>query len=202
VSLYRLYGLILFGLFLPLAADAAPLPTNMDLVFATLEQTVDQALLEMGNLEPGSPAGFLVQPQTKHAANWMVDHILAARLLARGFAVSLDSTAAEPGNRRLEYRILDLGINGRAGLRGGKIDRQSRATLAFTLSQGDTLRWQGEFQAVKRDRIPRPRVDLLGNAAYSFAQTKLEEKNWSTFVEPMIISTVLGGLIYLFFSNR
>lgn len=189
-------------LILSIASGAAASPTNMDLLTETLEQVVEQALSEMEVPEIAPQASLLIQPQTKHAANWMVDHILADRLLARGFAVTFDSTTVQADQVRLAYRILDLGITGRSGLRGGQIDRQSRVTLALSLSRDNALHWQDEFREVKADRIPKGRLDLLENASYSFAKTELEEQSWSKFVEPIIISTVLGGLIYLFFSNR
>ncbi len=203
MSFSCLFRHVLVGLLiLSIASGAAASPTNMDLLTETLEQVVEQALSEMEAPEIAAQASLLIQSQTKHAANWMVDHILADRLLARGFAVTFDSTAVQPDQVRLAYRILDLGITGRGGLRSGQIDRQSRVTLALSLSWDNALHWQDEFRKVKADRIPKGRLDLLENASYSFAKTELEEQSWSKFVEPIIISTVLGGLIYLFFSNR
>ena len=195
---YALVGLLI----LSVPSGAATLPTNMDLLTETLEQVVEQALSEMEAPEIAPQTLLLVQPQTRHAANWMVDHILADRLLVRGFAVTFDCIAGQPHLVRLAYRILDLGIIGRSGLRGGQIDRQSRVSLALSLSRDDALHWQDEFGAVKADRIPKNRIDLLENESYSFAKTDLEEQSWSQFVEPIIVSTVLGGLIYLFFSDR
>lgn len=186
----------------PSMAIAMLLPTNMDLIVATLEQAADQALAAIDSLDRISPGAVLIQPQTQHEANWLVDHVLAERLLARGFAVTLDSARVQKGSPCLAYRILDLKVSGRTGLRGNKVERQSHAILAFALSQGDILQWQGEFVAQQGDRIPNNRIDLLGNAAYPFARLQLERKSWSRFVEPIIVSTVMGGLIYLFFSNR
>lgn len=205
-SLYRFFRLLPRGfLFLFIVSGAAGgelLPTNMDLLVKTLEQAVEGGLAEMDTPVEIPRGALLVEPQTQHAANWLVDHILAERLLARGFAVRLDSAAGPQDGMRLSYRILDLGITGQSGLLGGQIARQSRATLSFSLSQGDSLRWQAKFPARQQDQIPKDRADLLENDAYSFAKTDLETQTWSQFVEPVIVSTVLGGLIYLFFSNR
>jgi len=193
---------LVFFLILPAAGAGAPLSTNVDLIVATLEQAVDEALAEMDIPEDAPNPSLLIGPQTQHAANWLVDHILTERLLARGFTVTLDSTAVEPGSLQLTYRILDLGITGQARLRGGQVDRRSRVTLAFSLSQEATLHWQDEVTKVSQDRVPKDRLDLLQNPSYSFAEIDLEVQSWSEFVEPIIVSTVLGGLIYLFFSNR
>jgi len=203
VSFNRLFrcALIFFSA-LTTVVGAAPLPTNMDLITATVERAVERALAEMNVPEPLSAGTLLVHSQTKDPANWLLDHVLVERLLNRGFAVTLDSTTVQPGAMRLAFRILDLGVHGHAGLLGGSIKRQSRVSLAFSLSQGDTLRWQEEFSEQQTDHVPKSRLDLLENASYSFAKTDIESKSWGKFVEPAIVSTVLGGLIYLFFSNR
>ena len=84
---YHWLPALLLGLAAP--APAVPVLTNMDLVVGTVEQAVDQAL---GQLETQAVARdhlLLVAPQGKHAATWLVDHLLAEGLLARGFAVTL-----------------------------------------------------------------------------------------------------------------
>ena len=40
-------------------------------------------------------APLLLVPQSKHDANWMVEHLLSSKLLDRGFNVTLDSTAKQ-----------------------------------------------------------------------------------------------------------
>ena len=187
---------------------ATPLPTNMDLVVDTIEAVVEQALSTMDvpadRLEGTGP--LMIENQSSHDANWVVDHILAERLLARGFKVALDTLAQRPGSARLTYRILDLGITGQSGLLSKKVQRQSRATLSLRLSHGggeaETLDWQSEETVMRSDSIPKDKVEFLQIDAYDFAKTDLEEQTWGKFVEPVIVTTVLGGLVYLFFSNR
>ena len=199
----RLFRCALIPFFaLTAAVCAAPLPTNMDLVTETVERAVERALTEMDAPEQLSASTLLIQSQTKHAANWLLEHVLVEQLLSRGFVVTLDSTSVQPDGMRLAFRILDLGVHGQAGLLGGSIERQSRVVLAFNLSQDDILRWQGEFPAQQTDRDPKRRLDQLEHPTYSFAKTEIESQSWGKFVEPVIVSTVLGGLIYLFFSNR
>ncbi|MFA6108330.1 MAG: hypothetical protein WDA75_06130 [Candidatus Latescibacterota bacterium] len=199
----RLAGLALALLLaLPARVRSEEPPTNLDLVVAAVERAADDALAKAPELAPRSAGAVVVAPQAPHAANWVLDHVLSERLLARGFAVTLDSTSTTRGSARLAYRILDLGVSGRSGLGGSTVERRARASLAFSLSRGDSLQWQQESGAVLRDRVPRNRLELLGNAAYPFTKAELEERSFGRFVEPFIVSTVLGGLIYLFFANR
>ncbi len=185
---------------------AAPLSTNMDMVAETLDQAAAQALAKLQALQAGIPwnGPLLIQAQSAHSANWMADHILCERLLQSGFEVVLDSTSTPSESMRLSYRVVDLGIVGHSGLRGGEVRRQSRATLALRLSdrRREVLYWQCEETVQRQDRIPKNKVEFLQHTDYDFARTEIEEQSWSKFVEPVIVSTVLGGLVYLFFSHR
>ena len=186
------------------AAAADPFPTNMDLLVETVTSAIEEGLAQMSMPEDTGGAHLLVIPQSKHDANWMVDHLLAERLLGRGFNVTLDSTTKQLSHMRLSYRVLDLGVTGRSGLRGSHVERQGRVTLALQLSDAasDVVHWQDEITRTLRDQVPKQRIELLQHDRFKFAKTELEEQTWGKFVEPVIVSTVLGGLIYLFFSNR
>lgn len=186
-------------------AFSSPLPTNMDMVTAALEEAVEQGLAAMKTPDTTTWEGaLLVMSQAKHDANWLVDHLLSERLLARGFEVSLDSAQAAPGSVLLSYRILELGVKGKAGLVSSQVERQSHVTLALQLSEADgqTLYWQDEKTVFQVNYAPKNKLEFLQTTSFGFAETDLEEQTWGKFVEPVIISTVLGGLIYLFFSNR
>ena len=186
------------------AAVAIPFPTNMDLLVETVASAVNESLGRIEMPADAASAPLLIVAQSKHDANWMVEHLLANRLLMRGFSVTLDSTAAQSASMRLSYRVLDLGVSAYSGLRGSEVSRQGRVTLALRLSdeRDDVVHWQDEITRTQRDRIPKKQLDILQHDQFKFAQTELEEQTWSKFVEPVIVSTVLGGLIYLFFSNR
>ena len=186
------------------ASVAVPFPTNMDLLVETVASAVNESLARIEMPGDAATAPLLVVAQSKHDANWMVEHLLANRLLTRGFSVTLDSTAAQPTSMRLSYRVLDLGVSAHSGLRGSEVSRQGRVTLALRLSdeRDDVVHWQDEITLTQRDRIPKKQLAILQHDQFKFAKTELEEQTWSKFVEPVIVSTVLGGLIYLFFSNR
>jgi hypothetical protein len=200
--LYRLVALLLL---LPMGASAiTPYPSNMDVIVQAIEEAVDEALGQSEIPTDASNLPIFIAAQGKHDANWLVDHVLAHRLLERGFSVAADSNKVSSEGMRFSFRILDLGITGQSGLRGSHVDRQSRVSLALRLSResDNTVYWQDEITRLHADSIPKKQLEILQHSTYSFAQTELEEQSWSKFVEPMIVSTVLGGLIYLFFSNR
>ena len=203
-SVFRLIFLFQFFVSPCAVFSAIQFPSNMDLLVEMIEVAVDEALDEMtvGN-ETESPVIFIAD-EGKHDANWLVTHILSERLLNRGFVVALDSTVYDDSRFRLSFRILDMGIIARSGLRGKFAERQSRITITLKLNDelNHAILWQDEITRVSSDKVPKVNLDLLQHSDHKFAKTELEEQSWNKFVEPMVVSTVLGGLIYLFFSNR
>lgn len=198
----RLAALLLF---VPISSAAiVPYPSNMDALVATVEGAIDESLAGLEMSSDAGSAPVFIAAQGRHDANWLVEHVLAQRLLERGFTILADSTLVGEESMRFSFRILDLGITAQSGLRGGNADRQTRATLALRLNRESDhiVYWQDEITRLRADRIPKKQLEILQHSTYKFAQTDIEEQSWSKFVEPIVVSTVLGGLIYLFFSNR
>lgn len=185
---------------------STPVPTNMDLMVETTKAVVDDVLAEFSDGKSGlrAEAPVLIEAQSKHDANWLVEHLLIEALLERGFEVRVDTASAGQLGVRLTYRIIDLGISGWSGLMGGSVSRECRVTINIRVNglADGTLRVQHEISKRLRDRIPKNRLEVLQNSNYDFADTELEEQSWGKFIEPAIVTTLLGSLIYLFFSNR
>lgn len=198
----RLVALLLLG---PISVVAfVPYPSNMDALVATVEGAIDESLAGLEMSSETGDAPVFIAPQGRHDANWLVEHVLSQRLLERGFTIVSDSTQVGEESMRFSFRILDMGITAQSGLRGNKADRQTRATLALRLNRESDhiVYWQDEITRLRADQIPKKQLEILQHSTYKFAQTDVEEQSWSKFVEPIVVSTVLGGLIYLFFSNR
>jgi hypothetical protein len=186
------------------SAGAGELSTNIDLVVATARQAVRDGLADLDSAgeELSWHGRVLLLPQEETEENWIVEHLLLEELLSRGFEVTLDSTASGSDGAELSYRIVDLSVTGSSGILGGRIERRCRLTLALRLTSGGELRWQTEAMSEIADFVPKSRIEVLQSSSYDFADTELEEKNWGKFVEPIIVSAVLGSLIYIFFTNR
>ena len=186
------------------AAPATYIPTNIDLTVQAAEETVAECLAGLDTLhsEAAWELPILVTAQSEHDANWVVEHCLAGGLLERNFTVAVDTSAAAPEYPRLDYRIVELHLSGWSGLSGSEVWRRCRMILALRLVSAGELVWQHEATSEIRDSIPKNRLEVLENETYDFADLELEERSWGRFVEPAIVSSVLGTLVYLFFSNR
>ena len=45
-------------------------------------------------------------------------------------------------------------------------------------------------------------LGLVNSPGYPFTNPQLEEKDWSKSVEPFVVTAMISGLVYLFFSNQ
>ena len=180
------------------------IPTNIDLTVRAADVAVAKSLaaLDTVHSQLSSDLPALITAETKNDANWIVEHSLASALLKQGFEVMTDSTAAPSAAPRFTFRVADYSITGWSGLRGGEVKRRCHLTLVLRLIIGGELVWQNEADSVIHDKIPKNRLEVLQNVTYNFADLELEERSWGRFIEPAVVSSVLGTLVYLFFSSR
>lgn len=186
-----------------IAARSAPAleSSNLDLVTQTAQQAVRNALTDLQL--PKQAAGHVpdliaVTSTSSHAANWLFEHLLMEDLLSRGLEVTVDADAVT----KMSWRVIDLGIMGQSGLFGGTVTRRCRVVIRLELRQSGELIWSGDGHAEQQDKIPKGQLDALQHSRFGFAKTDMEQRTWGKYVEPLIITTILGSLVYLFFSNR
>ena len=146
---------------------------------------------------------ILIDELEQHEANWLVSHILADRLIGKGFEV-YRNVSPDGCYEKLSYRVAELVLYAKGNLRGGNVSRTARVEVAMRLTTGstDSLLWRDETSVTLRDDLPPNALQIVQNDEYSFAKFDVAEQSWNRFVQPVIVSSVLGVLVYLFFSNR
>lgn len=192
--------LLAAALLLPAGRAGALGASNLELVSRTAAQAVQKAV--SGLDAAGYGEGFervSVLPAARHDANWLFEHLLLEELLTRGLAVTADTSAAAA---HLSYRVIEVAVTGRSGLLTNNVTRRCRVGLQLDLDMGGERLWSGEGRAGLRDRIPKGELDALQQSRFDFAKTEMEKRTWGKYVEPAIVSSVLGSLVYLFYSNR
>ena len=186
-------------LLLPAGRSGALGPSNLDLVSRAATRAVQEAVAGLDTAGRGE--GFekvSLLPAAKDDANWLFEHLLVEELLTRGLAVTSDTSAAA----RLSYRVIEVAVTGRSGLLTNTVTRRCRVGVQLDLDMGGERLWSGEGRAGLRDRIPKGELEALQQSRFGFAETELEKRTWGKYVEPAIVSSVLGSLVYLFYTNR
>ena len=152
-----------------------------------------------------------------------VFNVLTGMLTARGVKVHdrlgqagvVDSTGAVVKNKArgdelwLEFEILDFDLEYtkiyRKFLIGGKkVKRRADVTLLAKLvdSSDGLVLWQGEASKTYSDQFPYSRIDEVEAGLHEFSKPPREGRSWGKVIEPIAVSAIIVGLIYLFFSNQ
>jgi len=187
--------------------EAERIPTNMDVLEEAARRAIRGGIREVGGSGKEGHS-VILSAAHEHEGNEFVESLLLDELTEQGFRVYLDSTGAEAPTARLSYRIIALQVSypgqHRRGLFGDRVvERLAQAELSFEISDAS-----GEIVSLKqnrgqvRDRFPADRLSTVEHASYSFARNTLDRKSWTRFLEPVIVSAVVGMLLWILYSNR
>lgn len=191
-----------------LAVDPAPLRvegalTNLGLVHA---MAADVAAAVLTDFAGQIGERFQAQAESEHSGNGILALALEQAARERGLAVvepALDVPV------RLDYRILELrvaytGVDRSAFWTSRDVERHGGCVLAARLvdtASGATLATT-QREVVMADRFDYALLDLVRSESYGFTQPELSERDWSKSAEPFVVTGMIAGLIYLFFSNQ
>jgi len=109
----------------------------------------------------------------------------------------------------LEYRIVDLSMaysgGGRKLVVGSRtIDRVMEASVHARLLDGTTreILWVGSGDAREMDRIPGSALRDVEAGGYPCDPPALGSGGLGRFVEPAVVTAIVAGLVYLFYTNQ
>jgi hypothetical protein len=196
----------------PVSAKDGARPTNIELV----EQAVAIAADSM-RLAPPVEADAVISIEMSNAtdAAWLVENILKEKVIGAGWnlkvrADSTDSTtAATQAGFVLRVRIVDLGlIYGKSWRRylvvGKRVERIARASMFYDLenrAQSEVIS-SSNVNGEVRDVVPASLLPSLADPKYGFASPALDKSQWDRYVEGGLVLTIVGVLVYLFYSNK
>ncbi len=107
------------------------------------------------------------------------------------------------------YQIISYSIKypdiGRSYWVGAKeVERLAEVGIFAKLLDSATgeIVWVGESQKKYEDRIAYSLLERVEDPAHDFTMPVRDEIRWGRFVEPVIVTGIVVGLVYLFFSNQ
>jgi hypothetical protein len=62
--------------------------------------------------------------------------------------------------------------------------------------------WFGEAQRERRDEFDYGDAARVEEGSYQFARPVMPSGGWGRYAEPVFVTGIIVGLIYLFFSNQ
>ncbi len=202
--------------------------TNVELAEESIRGAVVAALATF----PQGHGAARVVPLGKSDVNSLVEAILVEEMSARGFAVEVppsgeadviaqavgesDTSAvddpAAAGDARgalLFFRVKDFtfryaDIYRRFVFGPKRVRRLSRVELHLRLTDagGQAIVWSENGSHSAADIVPYGLVDALESKSYAFAKPEREPGTLARLYEPLIVAGIVGGLVFLFYSNQ
>jgi hypothetical protein len=118
-------------------------------------------------------------------------------------------TSDDPGKLVLTFQNIAFGIAYpdvyRSHLVGGKhVKRRADVRVHATLTEGQTGRvlWVGEAARDREDEFDFDDSARVEQGLYQFSRPVLPGSSWGKIAEPVFVTGIIVGLIYLFFSNQ
>lgn len=109
----------------------------------------------------------------------------------------------------LRYRVLHFAIsypkNYRTSPLGSrKVQRRVSVSLVASLLRGarENVVWVGDGSSERLDTVPAGKLSLLEGTDFPFTQPVLETRGLGRLVEPALVSGIVLGLVYLFYTNQ
>lgn len=200
-----LAGLAVALMICPARAEE-PAPTNLDLMTRLGNQVVAEII---GEIEPEVRGVRLRIVPSANTEEYVVLEDVFTRLLEeRG----IDTVYREPEEGdslyELDYRVPVFRLSYpkvyRSHLIGGKkVKREAnlRVHAKLIADDGDVL-WIGDSSAEFSDQFPHGDLSRIQEGSYEFVNPEMPGSGWGKLVEPVLVSAIIVGMVYLFFSNQ
>ena len=204
------------------AARAADVPTNLDLMSNMATQVVEELLANLPSHVTGDQV--MLSPYGQGERYQFLTNQFSIVLSGRGYKVSASNVADSVSSAatqsysggqtnargyKLIYQALDFRLMYpkayRAYLIGGKrVKREADIrVLAKVVDETDgSIVWMGEASRSHSDNFSVGDIDEVEAGLYRFTKPERPETNWGKIVEPVVVTGIIVGLIYLFFSNQ
>lgn len=190
----------------PAICDHELVPTNLDLMTGMTSEIAgelyDQFAAELGG------RGVKLKPFANDERYQFLSNIFMSILSDRGLKVYQSNATGDLFT--VEYQAITFDLSYPRVYRswlffGGKrVERRTGVTILATVYDQATgsVVWVGQGTRETVDEFAHGDVDRIEEGTFEFARPGLPTSGWSKLVEPIFVSGIVVGLIYLFFSNQ
>ena len=199
------------------AADNATVKSNLDLVSDLSNQVANDLISDFQSQLDRDPAVWLI-PFGEGEIYVFLANELTAALSARKIRsyppgpLSKPDSAGAGLNRRpmkLEFQALEFNLAYlkvfRSYLIGGKqVSRRADVKVYARLLDpvDESVVWVGEASRSHKDQFPYSVRSEVEEGLFEFTKPQITPPNWGRIIEPVAVSGIIVGLVYLFYSNQ
>jgi hypothetical protein len=173
-----------------------------------LRQTIKEVLEDCLKEAPIDSQIVWIKEEGENPSAWIVSEEIVSFLSKRGpVGIGREEEGRSP-SPILSYRVIKLNLEypeiKRKKLFGKSlVKREAQVGLSFNLtdSEGKVL-WNNRGERKNSDLLRKEELLSLNNRQYLFLCPEIPQSTWGKYLEPAVVTVVVGGLIYLFFANR
>lgn len=190
-----------------------PVPSNLQLMTDMTRDAAREIVERAGAALNGRPVRL--RPFGTGEEYQLITNVITEVLTGRGietFPAPVAGRPASPQNTNalvLEYQALEFNLGYskvyRSHLIGGKkVKREGAVRILTTVIDGDggSVLWVGDAGRDHQDQFSFGDVDRIEQGTFAFTQPAIPSSGWTKVVEPVFVTGIVVGLIYLFFSNQ
>jgi hypothetical protein len=193
-----------------------PVISNVDLMSRLTGETVEEILAKLsGEISTGD---ITLVPYTVDERYDFLDNVFTRVLTSSGYRVLVPGSPAaggqaganrSPGGYVIEYQATEFSLAYpkiyRSYLIGGRrVKRSADVTLLARVidPSSDSVVWLGEARRSHEDQFSYGQLPDVEAGVFEFSKPPRKSTPWGKVAEPVMVSGIIVGLIYLFFSNQ
>ena len=149
-----------------------------------------------------------IKEEGENPSAWIVEEEIVSYLQKRGPVGLEREERIKEDDLVLGFRIIRLSleypeVKTKKLLGKSWVKRESEVALSFNLcdSQGRVL-WSKRGEGENSDLVRIDELTDLNNKQYPYLSPEIPESSWGKYIEPAVVTVVVGALVYLFFANR
>jgi hypothetical protein len=214
ITLFLALAGCLLGHRLP-AYGTEEIKSNLD-VLTELAEGVAGELISGFQSSLDDHSGVRLVPIANDSTYKFLMNIFTVELTARGIKTYTSGARASSGTAEGNEGAMELNIQAiefslsypkifRSYLIGGKrVKRHAEITLFAELidSADRSVAWVGEATREYDDQFNYSDRTQVEKSLFEFTKPKVTPPNWARVIEPVVVSGIIVGLVYLFFSNQ
>ncbi|UCF06214.1 MAG: hypothetical protein JSV33_04075 [bacterium] len=187
--------------------------TNLEVVEFVSTEAIEELIDNMGGL---TKDGLVILKKEKSVGDidFVFENLLLKSLNDAGWRVShgkgqVADTLLPTGDFEFGYQLIKLNLAYPKISRHYWFGQKNVERLAevgvfaklVDLSTGDIV-WVGDVHKEYDDAISYALLDRVEDEQYEFTRPARNELRWKRLLEPLIVTGIVTGLVYLFFSNQ
>ena len=181
--------------------------TNIEQIRTLILQTLSENFQLKLTQDPADKK-LIIESEQAHEANWLLEDAFTEFLTSRKDQTNLTIGKFNSYNYKITFRLIDVRIDYIQEKKFAFLhtDNLRRTTIVgFNLNiydENNQFISNQMFSQLKTDSVLLNDIDYIENPQFKFSQADFSPGNQLSQLEPVFITSIIGSLVYLYYSSR